>query len=104
MKKLLLIMCMLVSISAYTQAPEKKTLVCDETEVIKSGEKKFRIITTNEEISYKIYNKFKVTILVSYSAYKKHDSRRKDTYWETSYYFENADYTVVMNYIKEEFK
>jgi hypothetical protein len=88
------------------QAPEKKTTVADETEIVKSGDKKFRIITSNDEIASKMVAKFKPTILVSLNSAKR-DVKYKgklQTYWETSYYFLNEDYDKVMAFIKAGFK
>lgn len=98
--KTLLIMCVLLCNIAYSQAPDKKTLIADETEIVKSGEAKFRIITTNDKIFSLVINKFKDSIMVSYNSYKRVDKRRKDTYWESSFYFNNEDYKAVVTFFK----
>lgn len=104
MKRSLLMGLLWVCITAYSQAPEKKTLLVDETEIVKSGDSKFRVITTNDTISHKIMVAYKNTLMLSYSAFKRVDNRRKDTYWEQSFYFDNKDYNRVVAYIKGGFK
>jgi|SRR5688572_20143258 len=113
MKRILCMLCIVLTLSVAAQKvevptapPEKKALVADETEVVRSGEKKFRIITSNDEISAKMLGKFKPSILVSLNGAKRtvKYKGKPQIYWEYSYYFNNEDYNTVMMFVKGGFK
>ena len=76
-------------------------VIADETEVVKSGDNKFRVVTDNEEISTLIDHKYRDTKVVSINMYKKEDKRHHEVYWQVSYYFNNADYDEVMKFVAD---
>jgi len=105
---MLLVVCSL-SVCAQkipTAPPDKKVTIADEVELVKSGDKKFRVIISNELTAQKIEAKYRPTILLSYNGYKRQVKYKgKPTiYWEYSYYFNNEDYNTVMAFIQSGYK
>jgi hypothetical protein len=100
MKKILLFICIALSLNALSQPPEEKTKVIDETQVVKSGKEKFRIITVNEYVSQQLEKRFKSNAMLSINSSKKVNKKKGGIYWETSYYFENEDYNDVIAFLK----
>ena len=105
MKKILSVLFIVLTLNVTAQKvvipispPEKKVLIVDETEVIKSGDKKFRIITSNDVISEKIVSQFKSTILLSINANERVVKCRgkSEVDWEYSDYFNNEEYNSVI--------
>jgi hypothetical protein len=73
----------------------KKRLVADETWFVKSGDLRFRILTSNDNISDDILAKFGNGTIIKYQ--KIWQPQRK--YWECSYYFDNIDENKVLQWI-----
>lgn len=95
-----------LSIGVYSQAtmpvgspPTEKTLIGEQTWVVKSGESRFRFITSHDSVAYWIRSKFeKDNTIQSFTYTQKKD--RKGTYWERSFYFKNEEWDRVVEYLK----
>lgn len=102
-KASILLICISLNLGLLAQSksviPDDKKLIADETEVVSSGAKKFRVITSNEEISSLIEKKYKKDKVVSINMVKKLDKHHSEIYWEVAYYFLNDDYDDVISYI-----
>ncbi len=99
MKKLLVLLAVvLCSATAFSQKPKDGVLVADETYFVKSGKTGFRIVTSNDSISYKLIAQFANTG----KAHKiTHDVRedRFGKYWSRSFYFKNDYYDEVVIFV-----
>jgi hypothetical protein len=84
--------------SQITAPPEKKTEIGKLTQIVKSGEKSFRIITSHDSVAYWVRSKFEHTLITRITMDKKKD--RSGDYWERSFYFKNESWDDVVNYIK----
>jgi hypothetical protein len=100
----ILMMALLLSLSIVVSAqvkitspPDKKVEICKQTEVVASGEKKFRIFTSNDSVAYWIRSKFEHTVITRMTYDKKKD--RSGPYWERSFYFNNEDWNDVVVYL-----
>lgn len=80
-----------------TAPPDKKVEICKNTEVVASGEKRFRIITSNDSVAYWIRSKFEYDLITRITMDRKKD--RHGMFWERSFYFDNEDWSVVVMYL-----
>ena len=80
-----------------TAPPEKKVEIGRQTEVVASGEKRFRIITSNDSVAYWIRSKFEHELITRMTYDRKKD--RNGTYWERSFYFNNEDWDTIVLYL-----
>jgi len=66
---------------------------------VKSGEKRFRIITSHDSVAYWIRSKFERDWTIEDMNYSQKKDR-KGVYWERSFYFKNEDWDKVIGYLK----
>ncbi len=99
MKALLTFALLLVLATGFAQIPTKKTLVLDETWVVASGEKRFRVITSNDSISHWFMQKFEGNALKKYGADWIEDKRSGGFYWQRSFYFLNEDWNTIVAFV-----
>jgi len=79
--------------------PTEETMVGKETYVVKSGEKSFRFITSNDSVAYWIRSRFeKDGTITKFTYIQKKD--RYGVYWERSFYFKNEDWDRIVSYLK----
>ena len=100
----IIIMALLLSLSVgvsaqvkITAPPEKMVEIGKQTEVVASGEKKFRIITSNDSVAYWVRSKFEHDLITRMTYDRKKD--RNGAYWERSFYFNNEDWNSVVAYL-----
>lgn len=103
--RVIILVCLVVSLSCNAQKADKDKPIVDETWVVKSGEKKFRVLTYNDEIYEKLFVKYQYdSCTKSISGTQKVDKRHNLVYWEYSIYFLNEKYAEVIDYLKNNFK
>ena len=104
MRKTLLFICaFIVFAQVYAQIPIKPALLVDETEVSMSGEKSFKIKTSNDSVfSYttRRYG-FRISrIGITQDEDKKHHIK----YWQYTLYFKNELWNEVIKDLQTHFK
>jgi hypothetical protein len=100
----ILMMALLLSLSVgvtaqvkLTSPPDKRVEIAKQTEIMASGEKKFRIITSNDSVAYWVRSKFEYDKITRMTYDRKKD--RSGPYWERSFYFNNEDWNDVVVYL-----
>lgn len=97
-KYLTLVLLLFLSVTVFSQPPEEKKLILDETWIQASGKNSFRIITSNDQISSKILVGLTDSISRITTMPKKD---RMGKYWEKTYYFKNTSWNYVLAFIKK---
>jgi len=108
MKLFLIGICTLICITSGAQVvtskvtgpPTEKTLIADETWIVASGKSAFRVITSNDNIAYKIRSTFEQSGDITRFTYVQ-KSDRKGKYWERSFYFKNKKWNDIVLFINK---